>query len=380
MILHRHRPEKPARLCLITVLAVFFSTNAGLAEWNKPPFSGRPSVDRRKPSAARLSKPKRAGGQAKTELYKLSPQQFRMLETQEMFTLAQKMYQFDESRKVGVYNEITRIQAERWDGIAEMLPFIDLLTRRQQLYMGMLEESRLAGRKDVSAAELRRNREFSKILRDVRLFERRHRHRFSDVTERIEPLLAPATVEKAHRQWRQRASLAQSTIKLRGLLEGLSSKRFKKSATAANPSKTSDKTAVGARPGPAKPPSGQAGSHRGPVQAKPNRRAQQPRPAPTAQPLSGWEKHVRDFIRRYELNPSQTNAALSILKEMTSRAVQIEKANESARAAAEKIADASVRRQRLVELDKSADDLFHRMNRRLDNLLTAAQRDKAPGK
>lgn len=369
MILHRHRSLRRPWLGLIMALAAFLPTNAGAADWTKPPL-----VKGRKSAPVRRTRPQRVGGRTESELYKLGPREFRALETKEMFTIARKMYQFDEARTSAVYSEINRLQAERWDGNADLQPFVDLISRRQQAYRKLLDESKSAGRTEVSATELRRNRDFSKILRNIRLFERRHRHRFVDALERIEPLLDPAKVEEAHRQWRQRASILRSTIKVRGLFEGLSSKRFKKSASA-----VAEPKVVKARPGPTKPPSGQAGSKRRSARTVPSQRAQK-RGQASARPLSDWERYVRDFIKRYDLTPSQTNAALSILKEMKLRAVQVDKANRSAKVAAEKIADARERRRRLSELNKLVDDLFHQLNRRLENLLTAAQRQKAPDK
>lgn len=374
MILHSHRSVYRPWLPLVIALSVFLPASAVALEWTKPP-----SVKGRKSTPSRRTKPQRTGRHANMELYKLGPQEFRALETKEMFTIAKDMYLFDDGRTAAVYNEISRLQAERWDGNTEIQPYVDLLSQRQQAYRKLLDEGRRAGRKGVSAAELRRNREFSKILRNIRLFERRHRHRFVDALERIEPLLDAAQVEEAHRQWRRRASILRSTIKVRGLFEGLSSKRFKKSAAAAAGPKVSDPRGVKARPGPVKPPSGQAGSKQRSARSAASRGAQK-RGQASARPLSDWERYVRDFIKRYDLTPSQTNAALSILKEMRLRAVQVEKVNRSAKAAAEKIADARGRRQRLSELNKLVDDLFHQLNRRLENLLTAVQRQKAPNK
>ena len=174
MILRRHRSLGRPWLGLIMALFALLATSAGAADWTKPP-----STKSRKSAQGRRAKPQRAGGRADAELYKLGPQQFRALETREMFTIAQKMYQFNDARTARVHAEINRLQAERWDGNAEIQPYVDLISRRQQAYMKLLDESKRAGRAEVSAAELRRNREFKKLLREIRLFERRHRHRFA---------------------------------------------------------------------------------------------------------------------------------------------------------------------------------------------------------
>jgi len=374
MIFHQHRSLRRSWVGLIMALPAFLPAITSAADWHKPP-----SAKRHKSTPVRRQRPQRIGSRTEIELYKLSPRELRLLETQEMFTIAQRMYQFDESRRAAVYAEVRQLQAERWGGDPETQPYIDLISKRKRAYEKLLSEAKRAGRTAVSANELRRNREFSKILRNIRLFERRHRLRFADALERIEPLLDPAQVEEAHRQWRQRASALRSMIKVRGLFEGLSSKRFKKSATAAAPPKASGPKTAKPRPRPTKPPPGRAGSKPRAARPAPSRRSPQ-RGRTVARPLGEWERHVREFIKRYKLTPSQTNSALSILKEMKMRAVQVEKANRSAKAAAEKIADARERRRRLSELDKYVDDLFGQLNRRLDNLLTAAQRRKSPTK
>ena len=96
-----------------------------------------------------------------------------------------------------------------------------------------------------------------------------------------------------------------------------------------------------------------------------------------ARPLNEWEKYVLDFIDKYDLTTTQRNSAMSILRDLTSRADQIEKANRPRIAAAEKIRDPKVRKKRLEELNKTVDSLFHALRQRLDRLLTASQRKKS---
>ena len=101
-------------------------------------------------------------------------------------------------------------------------------------------------------------------------------------------------------------------------------------------------------------------------------------PPPTrsepARPLNDWERYVLEFIERYDLSETQKNSAMAILRDMTNRALQIQKSNEDRMKAAEKMTDARAKADRIKELNAPIDGLFDRMKARLDNLLTAAQR------
>lgn len=102
--------------------------------------------------------------------------------------------------------------------------------------------------------------------------------------------------------------------------------------------------------------------------------------APPARPLNEWEKYVLDFIERYELTTTQRNAAMAILRDMTARAQQIQSANADRMKAAEAMTDARAKSERIKELNAPIDGLFERMKLRLENLLTAAQREMADKK
>ena len=90
-----------------------------------------------------------------------------------------------------------------------------------------------------------------------------------------------------------------------------------------------------------------------------------------------WEKHVREYVGRHGFSTTQQSAAASILKDVRSRAAQIEVANASKLAAAKEISDSKEREARLKELNAPIEKLFQELNIRLDGLLTAEQRRKA---
>lgn len=105
--------------------------------------------------------------------------------------------------------------------------------------------------------------------------------------------------------------------------------------------------------------------------------AEDVRAAAPPPPLHPWEKYVREFITRYELSDGQSNAALAMLKDVQGRAGQVEKLQADRVAAANAIRDGDARKKALAELNKPYDDLFGELKRRLDSLLTAAQRAKS---
>ncbi|MBI5763519.1 MAG: hypothetical protein HZA51_08360 [Planctomycetes bacterium] len=99
--------------------------------------------------------------------------------------------------------------------------------------------------------------------------------------------------------------------------------------------------------------------------------------APAPPPMHPWEKYVREFVSRNELTDAQTNAALAMLKDVQGRAGQVEALQADRVAAANSIRDGDARKKALAEMNKPYDELFEELKRRLDALLTAAQRAKS---
>jgi len=92
--------------------------------------------------------------------------------------------------------------------------------------------------------------------------------------------------------------------------------------------------------------------------------------------LHPWEKYVQDFNARHELTAAQAASSQSILKDVRRRAQLVEKRNATSLAEAERMRDRTLRLQRLAELNKPVDQLFEELKKRLNGLLTAAQRNK----
>ncbi len=96
--------------------------------------------------------------------------------------------------------------------------------------------------------------------------------------------------------------------------------------------------------------------------------------AKRAAKLHPWEKYVREFNLQHMLTKPQRAAAMSILKDVRKRAIQIEQTNAKKVVEANKIKDEAARKARLKALNKPIDRLFDELKKRLEGLLTASQR------
>ncbi|MFH0982872.1 MAG: hypothetical protein V2A79_15225 [Planctomycetota bacterium] len=125
---------------------------------------------------------------------------------------------------------------------------------------------------------------------------------------------------------------------------------------------------------------------------KPNEPPRPPRPPSVITPgkqrqEDTWERYVQDFIRKYQLDPPQREAAESILREMKQRAADHraskakdyeevrKRLNESFAAGADLKKRAAASRDE-KQLNKPIDELFDELKGRLDKIPTAAQKKK----
>ncbi|MFQ5502956.1 MAG: hypothetical protein ACE5EQ_11765 [Phycisphaerae bacterium] len=354
------------------------------------------------PRSTRGLRRERFRGGSPQQLYLLQPQALRELETSELSLIAEHMYGLDATEKARVEAEIVRIQDARWIDKDGNHTYSDLITKRASRFQTLTGGAELETLSPVELAKIRVDREFAKINGDIRRFERKHPVQFSVIAEQLETVIDPSKVSAAQAEWRDRAGKLPGPFKARHLLRGIQTRRFTGNKQGGR--------SVGARPGVVKPkimavgpavkkrPPARAGrstppkatlkppppknagikSVRKPKPTIKSKRGSR-RPTERARPLNEWEKYVRDFIVEYDLSEAQRNASLSILREMTARAVRIEKVNQDRITEAEKISDRKRRTKRLKELKEPIDRLFHDMKLRLDGLLTAAQRIKTTG-
>ncbi|MFQ5430858.1 MAG: hypothetical protein ACE5E1_11165 [Phycisphaerae bacterium] len=370
----------PSRLCRSLLLATALCLPAqadrearGAEGW-RPPAGGTRRTNRR-----RANKPKPFIPEI--DLYPLGPAEQRRLETNEMIAIALGLYQPDPSEAESVKSEIRRFQGDWWESAETSSEYVDLINQRANICRKLSAASKPDEKPGHKLRRMRRDRELSTILARIRLFERKHPHRLGDRLDRIEALISPDKVEAARREWRARLREVRGRAKIRTLLRGLSARRLAR--------RRASNTGGAASTGRAKPNGRRRSSPPAGGEASPPKRkgatkrtgsaSGGSRKSAKARPLDQWEQYVRDFIRAHELTPTQTNSALSILKDQSARAAWIANSNRDRIAAAKKLKDAKLRKQRLAELHKPIDDLFMELQRRLEGLLTAAQRKRSGG-
>ncbi len=364
--------------CLVPCLAVGGLLNVAAGDAPRrsgvgPPPPGEPRGEQppRRPPGNTLPH-----GAAELMTYGLTPEQFRELETTEMIALVGEIYRPDKPEQVKVAAEIGRIQAGRWENNPEIQPYADLIAKRAARFAALSQELKPTDSPWKKIRQLRRDPEFSKLQNEIRQYEYKHTHNLSGHIDRIEGLLEPGKVEEARQDWSRRVRSLRSSAQIPRLCDGLQTRKVAREKP--------EDSAVGAiAPGNGKPPSSAHADPRSRVGAPPSPKrgggAESARAAAgeASRPLSEWEKYVVDFIERYDLTEAQSNSALAILRELSSRAAQIETMNRERRAAAEQIADPKTRQERLGALSRPIDDLFVQLKYRLDLLPSAEQRNRA---
>lgn len=109
------------------------------------------------------------------------------------------------------------------------------------------------------------------------------------------------------------------------------------------------------------------------AQRSDGRRQPQGRPV-VEDPAGPWERYMRDFIRRYQLDASQQATAQSVLRSAQETRTAYEQSRRADFQAAEQISDPGERKQRLQQLNEPVVQMFGQLKSRLDQIPTAAQR------
>jgi len=377
---------------VVLVLAMSFGLGAPCPAVAGPGNKVKPSDKNRKHGRPRDKSPSRYA------LFAEDADSLRKIETEDMVEVARQMYQLDASATAAVETVISEIQDARWTDGKETEVYRELLTSRASLCGSLVNVEELrAGVRGVRR-QLLKDKKFSAIQKKIRKFERQHPHRFCDYTDELESVLDSGVVQQAHQNWRRRCKLVSRSIRSRSLLSGLrvgpAGKRPKGNETKEQDSKrrkgSKAKPHVGKAPGrnevkketskarpPAETKSTDAKERSRKKSGKRDRKAAKPEAPQQARPLNEWEVYVRDFIQRNDLTMAQRHSALSILRDLTFRADQIERAIRPRLAEAKGISNKKVRKQRLDALRQPINALFHQLQKRLDGLLTASQRSKA---
>ncbi|MFQ5424221.1 MAG: hypothetical protein ACE5F9_09610 [Phycisphaerae bacterium] len=278
--------------------------------------------------------------------------------------MASRTYKLSDVQTPMVRNEIESIQVERRAAMGPDALEYDRL--RDEMTKFWSDRSRANGDENPRQhwREVRRDPKLRELRDQMRKLDEKYPFDWEASIQRIERLLPEEQAKKGRERWEKRRQQWRQRRNERNRSRGPAGNR-------------SPDEARGAPGGnlPAQKPLAKSGA----AKPSPDHPSKIKENAPAARPaaLGPWEKYVHDFIPRHGLTPAQKAAALAILKELQTRAAQFRQANADRIAKARRIADAKVRQERLGDLNKPLDQLFEELQKRLDGLLTAAQRDTA---
>ncbi|MEK6644680.1 MAG: hypothetical protein AABZ08_12320 [Planctomycetota bacterium] len=257
----------------------------------------------------------------------------RMLES------AARLYNLDELQRAMVRNQIDAMSAERRAAMGADAIEYDRLreeVRKMQSLPGGVESTPESRRTHLR--DLRNDPQFRDVRAKLNEFENKYPIDMESAIERVEKLIPPEQAEAGRKRRDERMSAFRQRREQR------------QQRTAATSQPTT------------------APSSLEPLE----------QPAPPPAPLHPWELLVRRFISDHGLTDAQSNAALAMLREVRSRASQIEKTQTDRVTDANALRDAEARKKSLADLNKPYDELFDELKNRLDSLLTAAQRAQSP--
>ncbi len=345
---------------------------------------------------------------------RLLPADREEMQMERWVRMAVRTYGLDEAQEELVRNEVEKIQQERRGAMGdEAEEYRQLKLQRDAMYEAATQEQeseadlpasqRLAKQRDRRRT-LRKNPDYQQIQRRMREIEQKHALDMDEYTQRIEQLLPEEQVRKAaeyRRRMEQRRE--QRRAEMEKVRESRRQRREAELRERREQSQPRVKAAVKEPGSPAEtvaqPDNGKdSGTQVPQVDLKAaeaeaeaaQREAERQRAAAEAEAahkamaaaearaknMHPWERHVRDFIQQYELNPRQSNAAMSILQDSLKREDQYLRTYTPRIEAAKKIADKARQDAELAKLEQPRQYIFKEMTKRLDSLLTAGQRAK----
>lgn len=279
-----------------------------------------------------------------------------------MVDRAARTYELDETQKSLVRIEMENMQRERREAMGPEAEEYEKLREQLFHYWRPRSDGSEANPTDREDRRERRRRmmedpEYLKTRERLRTLEQKYPVNWEDAMHRVEVLLPADQAEKGRKQIEER--LARREEREQRWQDRSEGRRSRRNASDSN-------TPAGSFGDRSTPPKTESPS--------PDAQTVQTPPAPP----HPWEIYVRHFIAEHELTTAQQAAAMAILKDVRSRAGQIELSLREKIAAAEKLADPASRIKRLGELHQPIEQLFTELKTRLDGLLTASQRAPAP--
>ncbi|MCZ6698384.1 MAG: hypothetical protein O7D94_05565 [Planctomycetota bacterium] len=302
-----------------------------------------------------------------------TPEERRQLRLDRYVGMTTRMYDLDDTQKSVVRSEINAMAEERRTNMGPDAEEYDRL-RDQMTQFWSSDRGNDTGDRGSRWREMRNDPKFREMRERMREFESKYPFDWQASVSRIEKLLPEEQVKEGRKKWqdrrgwrdrrgRERRNRADRTDDVKLLRDRADLVEQAKRAGRAGDAKRLKGEADGRAAGP--------GQRDTPNDGKPK----DSRPPP--RPLHPWVKYTQAFGERHDLSQTQAASAESILKDVLSRAGQIESGNAARIAKAERVLDAAVREKRLAELRRPIDQLFDELKKRLDDVLTAAQRSKS---
>ncbi len=306
---------------------------------------------------------------ARRERYRnAAPEKRREMRLDRYVRMTTRAYELDEAQQIVVRGEIEAMDAERRVKMGPDAEEYDRLRDKMFEFWGRQAgnegEGRRRGRDGWRG--MRDNPEFQKLRRKMRDIEEKHPFDMEAAIQRVEKLLPEEQVKKGRER---RAGWQERRARWRG-------RRRNREEPPSTEAKAGDTQVPTPEQRAAVEKAVKAADEvRTKAQlAEDVKRVTKLVEKQAAKELHPWEKHVRDFISRYKLTDPQVAAAMSILKDVRKRAVQIEQTNAKKVDEANKIKDKAGQKARLKALNEPIDRLFDELKKRLDGLLTASQR------
>ncbi len=381
----------------IVVLSLFF---AGPTAQAKPSEGEGYQQDNRQAGQEDQAESRRRERRARWEGYQTaSPEGRRRMRTDRWLRMTTRSYDLDEEQQAVARLEFEAMDAERREQMGPEAERYDQLQERMtELWARSRSEGSEGGDERRSLrGRMRTDPEFVELRAQMREIDEEHPFDWMASVERIEKFLPDDQIRlgRSRLQGRRNRWQRRSRERAEGAAARLEKHRVAQMAPkgVGNSRKMEAELKAAQRPS---RPDLQPVEKSVPEVAKQGRPAQPARPKAVEKEVRDkkpvrkaaeeeyvevrlpdeWELYVQQFTKRCELTSTQANAAMSILKDLRTRAVQIEQFNKDRIAAAEQIKDPAARRARLKELRAPISRLFDELKKRLDGLLTAAQRAK----
>ena len=302
---------------------------------SESPRPQRPSTDERRPRRERMNR-----------LEGATPAQRRQFQIDRWVDRADRLYELDDDQRSIVRIEIENIQRERREAMGPEAEEYDRLREQMFQYWRPTPGSDDGQRGDRETRRERRRRMMEdprvrQVRRRLQELERKYPVEWEKAMHRVEALLPAEQVHRGREKIEERMARRADREERRRRSDSPPDDTMP-APPSAEPSPATDTT----------------------VERKSSAQA----------PTHPWEAYVLKFAAEHDLTAAQQAAAQAILKDVRTRAAQLELTLRDKISAAEQLPDPAARARRLAELQQPSEQLFAELKTRLDGLLTAAQR------